>query len=396
MKGKSVNSWCEHIAANSLYYSLVLWSIQLIAAIAVVYLSTHYFTHNPGVEKIVWWYQGFGRWDGEWYQSIAKNGYFSLQSTAFFPIYPLLIRAFHNVSGCSWLLSGWLISNLSFLFALIFLYKLVDNAYDTAMARKTLLFLVVFPSAMFFNVAYTEAITLLTTVLFFYFLSKDQWFSAMLAGFVATGVHDLGIVLAVPALMYLLKNRSQYPTKVFWLRLLSIGIIGLSLVFYMVFLYLNFGTFLGFVKAQSYWQRIPVIPVFNVFVNLAKLIFKHGCLYTFMKLINAFATLLFVYLGFAMFTKKKSILPANLRWFFVLTLLLSITSGAGGSLATWFDFIKSASLDSYARFMVVLFPGFIMLAHLIDKRKWFYGTALVAVILKFMMLGLFATGYVVI
>lgn len=374
----------------------MVWTVQLVLAVVTVYISTHLFPHNPTVKAIADWYQGFGRWDGGWYRQIAEFGYTKLQATAFFPLYPLLIRAVHSTTHLSYLWSGFIISNLSFLFALVFLFKLVKREYNTPMAQRTLFLLTIFPAAMFYNVTYTESTTLLTTVLFFYFLRNDRWYSAMLSGFVATGVHDLGVVLAFPALLYLIRNRKDYTRGVFWWRFLSIGIIGLSLVLYMVFLQLNFGTFLGFARAQAYWDRIPVIPIFNILINLAKLIFKHGYGYSFMMLINGLSSLAFVGLGLLMFTRCKDVLALDMRVFFIITLFLSITSGAAGNMDTLLNFLKSASLDSYARFMSVIFPGFILLAHLIQDKRWFYGCAACGLFLKFTMLALFANGYVVI
>lgn len=395
----SVLTFKKYLRDESITFPLFLWTIQFIMGLLVVYISTHYVQHNEALQHqfFLKWYQGYGAWDGEWYMRIAEKGYTGLKSTAFFPIYPLMIRMVHSVSGFSYFASAFLVSNISFMFALVFLYRVVKDLFGALISRRTLLFLVVFPSAMFYNVTYTESITLLTTVLFFYLLQKHKWYPAMFAGFIATGVHDLGVVLAIPAFLYLLKFRYQFSKKIFWIRFFSMSIIGLSLLFYMTFLYFNFGSFMTFVKAQALWDRIPVIPVFNVFVNLAKLALKYYTWdYRFMTAINGLCTLLFVLLGLLMFTKKKDTLPLDMKLFFALTLFFSITSGAFGNMDTWVTFLRSASLASYARFMGVIFPGFIMMARLINGRVWIYGTMLAFLIIKLIMLGMFVAGYSVV
>ena len=60
---------------------------------------------------------------------------------------------------------------------------------------------------------------------------------------------------------------------------------------------------------------------------------------------------------------------------------------------TWVTFLRSASLASYARYMGVIFPGFIMMAQLIKDKLWIHGTMLVFLIIKLIMLGMFVAGY---
>src|SRR3954452_10529747 len=50
----------------------------------------------------------FQQWDSVWFLHVAKDGYNPV-SAAFFPLYPLLLRALHTVFR-SWLVAGTLIS----------------------------------------------------------------------------------------------------------------------------------------------------------------------------------------------------------------------------------------------------------------------------------------------
>ena len=40
----------------------------------------------------------WAHWDGAWYSQIAAEGYYTVASTAFFPLYPLLMRSSPNSS----------------------------------------------------------------------------------------------------------------------------------------------------------------------------------------------------------------------------------------------------------------------------------------------------------
>ncbi|HXJ65541.1 MAG TPA: hypothetical protein VNN79_17435, partial [Actinomycetota bacterium] len=91
------------------------------------------------------------RADGLWFLRIADGGYAAGDgSAAFFPLYPLAIRA------VSWLLGGHplpaslLVSNLSFLGALIVLYRLTAREISVGAARTTVLLLALFPTSFFF------------------------------------------------------------------------------------------------------------------------------------------------------------------------------------------------------------------------------------------------------
>src|SRR3954447_1966374 len=70
--------------------------------------------------------QPWRNWDGHWFALIAQAGYFERPTTAFFPLYPLLLR------GGNWFLDGQielagvLISNVALLGALALLYQLVQ------------------------------------------------------------------------------------------------------------------------------------------------------------------------------------------------------------------------------------------------------------------------------
>lgn len=61
----------------------------------------------------------WSRWDAGWYQHIAKHGYQFIpgreSNAAFFPIYPMLMRAAHlliaHERDLSWFIAGMIVSN---------------------------------------------------------------------------------------------------------------------------------------------------------------------------------------------------------------------------------------------------------------------------------------------
>jgi len=104
--------------------------------------------------------QPWRNWDGHWFALIAQEGYFEKSTTAFFPLYPLLLR------GGSWLLDGQialagvLIANVALLGALFLLYQLIQLDFPRAVARRALLYLALFPTAYYLGAVYSESLVL--------------------------------------------------------------------------------------------------------------------------------------------------------------------------------------------------------------------------------------------
>src|SRR3989344_1049631 len=97
----------------------------------------------PHGSPLFWSWANF---DGVHYIGIAEKSYFAQFTQAFFPFYPLLIRTFNSLTGSS-ILSGLLISHLSFLAALIMGFKLFKLDLKPHQAKTALLFLLMFPTS---------------------------------------------------------------------------------------------------------------------------------------------------------------------------------------------------------------------------------------------------------
>ena len=78
----------------------------------------------------------WAHWDGAWYSQIAVEGYGEMAapaSTAFFPLYPMLMRL-GTVFGGGSALWGVLISLVATPFALFFLYRIAERLYESKRA----------------------------------------------------------------------------------------------------------------------------------------------------------------------------------------------------------------------------------------------------------------------
>jgi hypothetical protein len=102
-------------------------------------------------------------WDGRWYRTVAENGYLlepgRQSDPAFFPLFPLLVRAGHAV-GLGYSAAGILISNLAFLVALFLFEALTRELLGAEIATRATSLLAVFPLAFVFSLAYPESLVL--------------------------------------------------------------------------------------------------------------------------------------------------------------------------------------------------------------------------------------------
>ena len=104
-----------------------------------------------------------GRWDSVSYLQIAHAGYQNPLSTAFYPLYPLLIRI-GSVIPVAPLIIGGLLASAAAVAALALLHGVALLDLDERAATLTVLLIACFPTSLFLSATYTESLFLLLTV----------------------------------------------------------------------------------------------------------------------------------------------------------------------------------------------------------------------------------------
>ena len=141
-------------------------------------------------------FTGLERYDAQYYLQIADHGYEAGDaSSAFFPLYPLLIRVVGVALGGHWLLAATLVSNVSLVVALVLLQKLTARELGEVMSRPTVLLLLTFPVAFFLYAPYTESLFLALSLACMLMLRQGRWAPAALAGALATSTRITGVGL---------------------------------------------------------------------------------------------------------------------------------------------------------------------------------------------------------
>ena len=143
--------------------------------------------------------------DSLWIINIARDGYekepfntTTQHKWAFFPLYPLLLRFCARLTG-EFPLTGIVLSNCFLFCALVLVYK-TARAFgcDASVANRTVFYLAFFPVSYFFSLAQTESLFLLLTVSCVYAAKRERWWLAGILGGLASATRFAGVLLVVP------------------------------------------------------------------------------------------------------------------------------------------------------------------------------------------------------
>ena len=146
----------------------------------------------------------FARWDSVWYLAIAHGGYHhEAARTAFFPLYPLLLRGVGIVIGSD-LIAGVLVSIVAFAVALVVLYRLVALELGDELARLTVMLIAFCPMSYFFSALYSESLFLALSLACILQARTGRWAYAGIFGALAAAERNTGVVLIVPVVLLFL------------------------------------------------------------------------------------------------------------------------------------------------------------------------------------------------
>lgn len=328
--------------------------------------------------------QPLRNWDGYWYSLLANYGYGIYQaSAAFWPLYPLLLWIGAQISGWDTAVVGIVISNVSFLFALILLYRLVRIDYAESVARRTLWLTAFFPTAFYFSALYTESLFLLVTVAAVYYGRTGRWTRAAFAVALAGLTRNTGVMVLIPLAVFIYRQYGWKPRE-WWSPGLKIGIGALSPLLFMFQLDSIWGDPLLMLSAQKGWARYKAMPWSTLQAEFHKLDLTWLSWLvnspTWSTLTNPNLRLsfaesqaydLFIFLVFVpivIFTLWKVRGAYSLYALSVFVLPLFTPSHVH-------------PLMSIPRFVIVLFPLFIAMA-LLTKNRFVYGTVMVVFIVQ--------------
>lgn len=310
--------------------------------------------------------------DGEHYLRIAREGYGQF-SYFFFPVYPLLMRfATWGFKGglVGYILSGLLISHISLLIGLIGLVRLIRMDYKRKTAFFAVSLLLFFPTSFYFGSFYTESLFFALVVWSFYFARTKRWIMAGVLGAILTATRVVGLAL-LPALLVEVWEQKREIGGIGDIgvigvkKILGVLLVPMGLLIYMYYLKVQTGDSLAFfhslgnVFGEQRSPRLILLPqvfyryFFKILPNINYDYFP-VVFTTWLEFITAVVFGVLGGLGILAALKRlgKFRLRASYAAYLVVGFLIPTLSG---------------SFSSLPRYVLVLFPAFILSALIISK-----------------------------
>ncbi len=369
-----------------IFLFLPLWAGRNIPY-RIKYEYTHIFTstlkYAPVDRPLLYPLANF---DGVHYLDIAGNSY--KDNGRFFPLYPILIRGLATIFGTGQafgiiqFFSALAISQLSFLLAIIFLYKLLRLDFSEKISFWSIIFLMTFPTSFFFGLIYTESLFLLFLVLSLYLARKQKWFWSSFFAMLLTITRPIGIVL-IPALIYEAYKQKKFlhfNLSFYFLIFDFLIIIPLGLFLFSYYCLIKWHDPLFFLHAQALLQNGRSVTGF---------IFPLQTVWRYLKIIT-------------------TVSPNIFEWKVALLEIFSFGFGSGILVFAWFKKIRpsflifslfalliptlSGTFSGLPRYLLVIFPIFLTLNFI--KAKWFKPVYIIfGLILQFVLFLFFSRGY---
>jgi len=335
------------------------FSIAFIANLLFAPYSARDFAMPFKREKFA---QIFAAWDSGWYFDIASRGYYfnadGQSSIAFFPLYPMLMRAvawpFGGTDKAIWV-AGIVVSCIAFALALLAVHRFTQHLFgDREVARRAVLYLAIFPFSLFFTRVYAESVFLLASVLAVSRAYDGHWWRAGIWGALATLARPNGILIGLPLALLALGGRPA--VRVLSIRFAGLLPIPVALAGYGAYVYTLSGDPLGWLSAQAHWGYSLGFPPWQQLLKMIARLVNYGFYdYFFVstmapfRLFHGAAALIFLALTPAIFKRLGVAMGA----YVLVSLLVPLSSNA---------------LEGVGRYSATLFPAFMLVGSFKSPR----------------------------
>lgn len=289
------------------------------------------------------------RMDAVWYQLIAERGYHAGDNTVHFePLYPLLSHIVSLPLAGHVVIAQLLVASAAFVVAMWLLYKVARLDVDHHTAQLTVLLTVFFPVGFFLLAPYTETLYLSLTLAAFWFARQGRPWVAGLLGLGAALTRTVGIFMIMPLAFVYLRNRDEEGKGPGW-GLLAATLPAVGLAFTVEYQHLVVGEHRSVFEVGAQWGD-RIVPVWHAIPDAWSHIVTTGDP---VEILN-----LMLLLGFA------ALAVLAVRRLPLMYALYTLPY-----LALLFDRESAVSpLESVSRYLLVLFPCFLMLALWLKRR----------------------------
>jgi hypothetical protein len=194
-------------------------------------------THDLGAVTDVW-----ARWDSVHFLQIAEHGY-SAAEAAFYPLYPALVAALGRAFLGHYVLAGIVVSLAAALGSFVLLDRLAAERLGADGAHRAVLYVALFPTALFLQAVYSESLFLFLCLGAFALAERARFAEAGAVAGLALLTRPTALAL-LPPLVLLARRRS-------WHLLTAAPIAAI----YPLVLWRRIGDPWAFADAEGTWHR---------------------------------------------------------------------------------------------------------------------------------------------
>lgn len=195
---------------------LLLYGISRLITLAAAAMAAA-VTPNSTIGTVL------GQWDGTWYLAAVEQGYpakipevggeLVQNTTAFFPLYPLAVRAADVVLPGGPGVAGVGVALAFGAVAAVLVAVVASTLAGRAVAERSAALFCFFPGAVVFSLIYSEGAMIAAAAACLLFLHQRRWVAAGIAGAVASASRPTGIVVAAAcawAAMVAIRHRREW------------------------------------------------------------------------------------------------------------------------------------------------------------------------------------------
>jgi hypothetical protein len=339
---------------------LATWAAAAATYVAVTALSFMVTDRaGPGLTRL---YEVWDHWDTGHYMRIATIGYTADRpdTHAFFPLYPLLLRAVDWVLPGPTLAATLLLANVLLVPALAVLHRFVTRTLDRPLADRTLLVLMAWPAAFFLSAGYNASLFLLLSVSVLYCLHRRAWWWAGLLGGLASATRLAGVLLVLAFAVEYLRVRGWRWRSVRW-DAAAVLVVPVGVVAFAAYCWIALDDPLAFSRAQDHWGRRLAAPWVGfgqaLQLTVGRPLLEPGALHNLIDVVSVVvAATLLVFAAVGRWRLGPAYHAALV--YSVASLLLVLSGPVGGAFP----------LQGVARYAIELVPAFVVLARLTSGR----------------------------
>lgn len=319
------------------------------------------------------WLGIWDRWDATHFLHLAEFGYSAGDKFKawFYPFYPWSVRFFSYLCG-NYLFASFLVSAIALFFVVVVLRRMAAFEYNSAIAQRSVWLFLIFPTAFYLHIGYTESLFLAFAVGSIFAARRERWWLAGVLGAFSWMTRANGMLLlptlAVEAGSQWFEQR-RWRWHWLWIMVVPIG--------FAVYLALNWrisGSPFAFLAQRKELFHIsfswPWTGIADAFRNLRRTPNQAEIVGT--------QELIFTGLGLVCSVVSwTNLRPVYAMW---------ITTN-------WLLLVCATFIESMPRYVLTMFPIFFLLAFASENRFWKMTITMWSLLFFALFSSLFARGW---